>query len=229
MRDPAVVRRMRGSLELVVLEPTVARDAAFISGWAIDGEGLPLDLPVVWVGGVWWRVMAARRERRPDVMEAFKLSSELDLGFRIYAFETADRFPPRPSALAPESSFSIGPTLGAVAEAEGQRWQPMIRALMQTQFEANLPDGPGWRGHIERGEWQRTAQIVWPKTLDGAPIVEIETSLPSDPIVVWADGVIDWGQRVTANRVRFSREEPGTARELTVIAPSHVRTHVTAS
>ena len=97
MRDPAVVRRMRGSFELVVLEPTVARDSAFVSGWAIDGEGHPLDLPVVWVGGVWWRVMAVRRDRRPDVRDAFRLSSEVDLGFQIYAFETADRFPLRAS------------------------------------------------------------------------------------------------------------------------------------
>jgi hypothetical protein len=212
-----------------VLEPTVARESAFVSGWAIDGVGLPLGLPVVWVDGVWWRVMAVRRDPRPDVMNAFKLSSELDLGFRIYAFETADRFPSGTSPLAPASSVLSAPTLGAVAGVEEQRWRPMLGAFRQTQFEANLLDGPGWRGHIERGEWQRTAQIALPKTLDGAPIVEIETSLPSDPIVIWADGVVDWGERATGNRVRFSREQHGAARQLTVIVPSHVRTHVTAS
>jgi hypothetical protein len=105
----------------------------------------------------------------------------------------------------------------------------MNRAFKYTAFEADLPDGPGWRAHIERGEWQRTAQIALPKALEGAPIVELETSLPADPVVVWADGAIDWGKRIAANRLRFSREEHGAARELTVIAPSHVRTHVTVS
>jgi hypothetical protein len=40
---------------------------------------------------------------------------------------------------------------------------------------------------------------------------------------------LDWGKRVTANRVHFAREGHGGARDLTVIAPSHVRAHVTMS
>jgi glycosyltransferase involved in cell wall biosynthesis len=210
MRDPAVVRRLRGKYELVVIEPSAARDAALIAGWAIDGEGAPLNLPVIWVAGSWWRVASARRERRPDVRDAFNLSSEHDLGFRLYAFAAEGGAP-------------------GVEEPAMEAWRPMDRVFRQNEFEANLPAGPGWLGQIERGEWQRAAKIVLPESLDGAPILEIETSVASDPVVVWADGVLDWGKRVTANRVHFAREGHGGARDLTVIAPSHVRAHVTMS
>ena len=215
LRDPAVLRRLRGSFELVVLEPTLARDAAFVAGWAIDGEGGPSDLPAIWVAGHWWRVASAQRARRPDVRDAFRLSSDLDLGFRLFAFPAAELAPPDRLAS------------GELDEAAGQPLRPMNRAFKHNQFECDLPDGPGWRSQIERGEWLRTARISLPGSLDGAPIVEIETNLPSDPLVIWADGVLDWGRRVSANRVRFMREDQGAVRELTVIAPSHLRAHVT--
>ena len=224
---PAVTRRLRGSFELVTLEPTTAHDAAFVVGWAVDGEGRPLDPPVLWIGDRWWRISAIRRERRPDVREALRLSSEVDLGFRIYAFEpTHPSEPPEP----PQPDLFDSSAPAAVVEVEDRPWRPIYEKPFELgDFECNLPDGPGWRGHIERGEWQRSSRILLPEALDGAPIVEIETSTPSDPAIVWADGVLDWGERTTGNRLRFSRGPLGLGREITVIAPSNARVFVAMS
>jgi hypothetical protein len=93
-------------------------------------------------------------------------------------------------------------------------------------FTCQLPAGPGWRGHIDRGGWQRLVKVSLPADLDGAPLIEVETSIPSDPAIIWSDGALDWGKKATANRARFTRENLVGSREVTVIAPSRVRTHV---
>ena len=221
LRDPSVARRIRKTFNLVVLEPTRAEDALLVEGWAIDSAGASLEPTVIRVAGRWLAVASVRHEHRPDVMEAFQLASDRDLGFRLIAMGEA------PLRLA-DAAFSRL-LRGGVAKLRGQ-----ARSMPKIEFEVGeikggLPAGPGQRGHIDRASWQRATKIALPAAYDQAPIIEVETSLASDPAIIWGDGAFDWGKKITASRTRFTREERGGAQEITVIAPSHARVHVVVS
>jgi glycosyltransferase involved in cell wall biosynthesis len=217
LQDPAVARRMRKSFELVVLEPTPAEDAVFLEGWAIDAAGAPLDPPMVWAAGRWFTVAGVRRESRFDVKEACQLASDRDLGFRLIAL------PPMsgPSGAKSRGPFGLGKT--------GPQTPAQKLAFRIDEFECGLPAGPGLRGHIDRGGWQRAAKIVLPNGYARTPIIEVETSSAADPAIVWSDGALDWGKKVAANRARFLREDDLDLNEITVIAPCGVRVHVVVS
>jgi glycosyltransferase involved in cell wall biosynthesis len=227
LRDPAVARRMRKSLEIVVLEPTQAEDAVFLEGWAIDGASAPLDLPVIWAAGRWLAVASVSRVPRPDVKETFQLASDRDLGFRLFAFASSNAL----SLLEAKDRGSLGRSLReGLAKFRGQAQSLQKSALLKTDdFECGLPAGPGWRGHIDRGGWQRATKIALPATYSQAPIIEIEASLPADPAIVWGDGTFDWGKKIAGNRSRFVREDHPNLQEITVLAPSSVRMHVVVS
>ena len=224
LRDPAVARRMRHSFELVVLEPTQAEDAVFLEGWAIDGAGAPLDPPMIWAAGRWLTVTSVRREHRLDVKETYQLASDRDLGFRLIALSNTLNLS------GPKSQRPFGRSLsGSLAKISG-RTQPTHKLAFKIgEFECGLPAGPGWRGHIDRGGWQRAAKIALPAGYAQTPIIEIETSVAADPAIVWSDGALDWGKKVAGNRARFVREGHMDLQEITVIAPSGVRTHVMVS
>ena len=221
LRDPAVTRRMRSSLELVVLEPTHAEDAVYLEGWAIDGDGAPLDLPMIWAAGRWLTVTSVRREPRLDVKEAWQLASDRDLGFRLIAMPGALNLP------AAKNRGPFGRSLGGgLAKISGQAQPAHKLAFKIGDLECGLPAGPGWRGHIDRGGWQRAAKITLPAGYSETPIIEIETSVAANSAIVWSDGALDWGNKVAGNRARFMRDGHLDLQEITVIAPSSVRTHV---
>ncbi len=226
LRDPVMLRRVRKMFEVVVLEPTQARDAAFLEGWAFDSSGAPLDPPVIWAGDRWVPVASMRRESRPDVRNAYQLASDRDLGFRLFAFTAsnlANLMKTNGSGL-----FGLPPRTGS---ARIRFWtRPMHKSAFRfDDFDCNLPAGLGWRGHIDRGGWQRAAKVVLPGDYDDAPTVEIETSVAADPVILWGDGTLDWGKKVAGNRARFTREGRAASREITVIAPSSAMTHVVVS
>ncbi len=223
LRDPAVARRMRSSFELVALEPTQAEDAIFLEGWAIDADGAPLALPVVWAAGRWLTVAGLRREPRHDVKESCRLASERDLGFRLIAMTGA---PDKSGASVAKSRGLFGLSLG---KAGGQVQSAQRLGFRLGDLECGLPAGPGWRGHIDRGGWQRAAKIVLPDSYVQRPMVEVETSVACDPVIVWGDGAIDWGQRATDKRVRFFREKKLESNEITLITPNSALTHVVVS
>ncbi len=220
LRDPAVTRRMSNAVQLFVLEPTQAEDALFLEGWAIDPAGAPLDLPIVWVAGRWLTVAGVRREPRLDVKKNFQLDSERDLGFRLIAVPgAADALgvnDPEPFVVSPDQA--------------DRQTQPAQRLSFKIgDLECGLPAGPGWRGNIERGGWQRAAKIVLPEGYAQNAMVEIETSIACDPAIIWGDGVFDWGRKLANNRVRFMRGDNADLSEITVIAPAGVTTHVVVS
>ena len=218
---PTVSRRMRKSFELVVLEPTQAEDAVFLEGWSIDSAGAPLDPPMIWADGRWLTVTSVRRDHRLDVKEAYQLGTDRDLGFRLIAMSQAPILSP-PNE---ERPFRRSMT-GGLAKLSG-RTQPAQKLLFKIgDFECGLPAAPGCRGHIDRGGWQRAAKIALPSEYAQTPIIEVETSVAAQPAIVWSDGAVDWGKKMTGNRVRFVREDATDLREITVIAPSGVRTHV---
>jgi len=221
LRDPAVARRMRKTFELVVLEPTQAEDAVLLEGWAIDGAGAPLDPPAIWAGNRWLRVAGVRRESRPDVKETYQLASDRDLGFRLIAIAGAT------NALEAKDQETFVRSLRAgLAKFRGQTQSTPKLTFKIGDFEYGLPAGPGWRGHIDRGGWQRVAKIALPAEYNEAPFIEVETSLPADTAIMWSDGALDWGKKVAANRARFTCAGHPDLREITVIAPNNVRVHV---
>ena len=215
LSDTRAARWKGGAPQIIVLEPEDARAAAFLEGWAIDGAGATLDLPAVWVGGRWLAVAGARRWRRPDVQSLFKLGDDADLGFRLLAFANA--------AASMKAAGLFGRPLG---NRRMDAMKPMHRAPFEfDDLECNLPSGPGWRGHIDRAVWYRAAKISPPEPLWAGVSIDVETSVPSAPAILWADGTLDWGVKKAENRARFTR---GTAGEtgFTVLVPVRVRTHI---
>lgn len=221
LRDPAVARHIRKSFDLVALEPTPAEDALLIDGWLIDGAGAPLGPPAIWVAGRWLAVASLRREQRLDVMETYQLASDRDLGFRLIAMGEAS------SSLA-GAAFSRSLRASLAKIRSPAQSTPKLEFKIG-EIECGLPAAPGWRGHIDRASWQRAAKVALPAAGDQAPIIEVETSVAADPVIIWGDGVFDWGKKMTASRTRFTRQGEGEAQDITVIAPSHVRVHVLVS
>jgi glycosyltransferase involved in cell wall biosynthesis len=223
LRDPAVARRMRKSFEIVTLEPTQAEDAIFLEGWAIDGAGAPLDPPAVWVAGRWLPVAGVRREPRSDVRASLQLASDRDIGFRLFAFAASGSL----ALSGAKERGSVGRLRDGLTKFRGQAQSQQKSMLFKIgDLECGLPTGPGWRGHIDGGGWRRSAKIVLPAGYDQAPIVEIETSRPADSAVLWGDGTLDWGRKIAGNRTRFAHDGGLDLQDITVLAPSGVRTHV---
>jgi glycosyltransferase involved in cell wall biosynthesis/GT2 family glycosyltransferase len=203
---------------IIVLEPGDAREAAFLEGWAIDGAGAALDFSAVWVSGRWLSVAGARRLRRPDVKTLFKLGEGDNVGFRLLAFANGG------ASAAPAGGLGLfGRPLGK-GRTEGLK--PMHRAPFEVDdLECNLPSGPGWRGHVDRAAWYRAAKLAPPEPLLAGASIDVETSVPSDPAILWSDGTLDWGVKQAANRARFTRETAGET-GFTLLAPVRVRAHV---
>lgn len=219
MRDSPAARWKRRTQHIVVLEPENSEAAAYLEGWAIDGAGAPLDLGAVWAGGRWLTVAGVDRFKRSDVKNLFQLGSDENLGFRLLAFAAGA------SPAAPTGSLGLfGRPLG---RGRTEPLKPMHRAPFQIdEFECNLPAGPGWRGHVDRGGWYRSEKLKLPDNFERDPEIEIETSVPADAAILWGTGVVDWGSKLAANRTRFLRETSGGPHDVTVLVPSSVRAHI---
>jgi hypothetical protein len=143
-----------------------------------------------------------------------QLASERDLGFRLIAA-------PGAAGGGARGPFGLSP-----GEAEGQT-RPAHRVGFKIgDLECGLPSGPGWRGNIERGGWQRATKIVLPAGYAQRPMIEIATSGVGVPAIVWGDGLFDWGRKLANNRVRFTRDDNADLGEITIIAPAAATTHV---
>jgi glycosyltransferase involved in cell wall biosynthesis len=219
MRDSPTARWKRRAPHIVVLEPEASEEAAFLDGWAIDGAGAPLDLAAVWAGGRWLTVAGTKRSRRSDVKSLLQLGSDANLGFRLLAFAGGGA----PIASAGGLGF-FGRPLGKVRR---DALKPMHRTpFLIDEFECNLPSGPGWRGHVDRGRWYRAEKLKLPDNFELDSEIEVETSVPADAAIIWSKGVIDWGSKLTANRTRFLRDTSGDPSDVTVLVATSVRTHI---
>ena len=218
MRDAPAARWKGRAPHIVILEPEDSQEAAFLEGWAIDGAGAPLALGAVWAGGRWLTVAGIERSQRSDVKTLYRLDSDENLGFRLLAFADA------PAAVA----GGLGRFARPLGKARADALRPMHRAPFQIgEFACNLPSGPGWRGHVDRGGWYRTKKLQPPGPFEKVREIEVDTSVAAGAAILWGKDVIDWGTKLTATTTRFTREASFSLSEVTLLVPSSLQTHVT--
>ena len=150
LRDPAVARRMRKSFELVVLEPTQAEDAVFLEGWAVDAAGAPLE-PADDLGR---RALARGGEREPHAAprRAKELTARLGARHRLPPFRLRRGLPRSARRRRGVCSAKRGGDRRAKAMHKPASSSAISYAVCRR--------GRGWRGHVDRGGWQRAAKIA---------------------------------------------------------------------
>ena len=192
------------------VHPVNRRDILFIDGWAASKAKGSLNFDYLLVDEEWFELLHALRYARPDVSAHLNLESDVDLGFKMFVQQNNKL----KNIFQKFASELYHVPIGNKCDLAN------VRLPIRDSDATGYVDAIQWLRYFQMGELDADRDYS----------IHVETSAPSQTAIMWLPGTLEFGERVSATRTRFSRPDGLiTANAPRLLLPSDGRSDITVS